>query len=288
MAIVNSKISAPESPLLSSFHRANMALNHADPWIKYHNYLTKWVDEAAAWVAKKQVDDKPQQILDVACGTGSPSLYFARQYPDAHLEACDLQASYLEIAACLATEQGLKSINFTCCGAEKLPYADGTCDMLSCFFSLMYFQNKEAALDEFLRVVRPGGSIWITTWAKYNALFDSVRNLLPTEYPSELPSKQPNPHSLSDEEKLLNLLKGRSMTAYTIHEEQINLRWEGAASALWDFVKASNPDITRQLQMMEAPQRIDIDRQILEKFNEFSKGEYLLFPVAMIVSQIQR
>jgi SAM-dependent methyltransferase len=48
--------------------------------------------------------------------------------------------------------------------AAVLPLADRSADALLCCFALMHMVSPAAAAAEFARVLRPGGSIAITTW----------------------------------------------------------------------------------------------------------------------------
>lgn len=52
--------------------------------------------------------------------------------------------------------------------AEHLDFPDATFDRVVCGFALWFFPNPPAALLEFLRVLRPGGSVTLTTWANDN------------------------------------------------------------------------------------------------------------------------
>ena len=42
-------------------------------------------------------------------------------------------------------------------GGEALPYGDGTFDRVTCAFGIRNFEHKEKGLEEFLRILRPGG-----------------------------------------------------------------------------------------------------------------------------------
>jgi Methylase involved in ubiquinone/menaquinone biosynthesis len=40
---------------------------------------------------------------------------------------------------------------------EALPYGDGTFDRVTCAFGIRNFEHKEKGLEEFLRILKPGG-----------------------------------------------------------------------------------------------------------------------------------
>jgi demethylmenaquinone methyltransferase/2-methoxy-6-polyprenyl-1,4-benzoquinol methylase len=52
------------------------------------------------------------------------------------------------------------------CDGEKLPFASGTFDCVTCAFGLRNMTHKEKALAEMARVLRPGGRLLILEFSK--------------------------------------------------------------------------------------------------------------------------
>src|SRR5690242_10168881 len=66
-----------------------------------------------------------ERVLDIACGTGAPSLKVARRVgPAGTVVATDVSEEPLKIAAERAQERGLTNIRFECADVHALPYAD--------------------------------------------------------------------------------------------------------------------------------------------------------------------
>jgi SAM-dependent methyltransferase len=49
--------------------------------------------------------------------------------------------------------------------AEQLPVEADKIDCLTCQFALMFFTDRQRAISEMARVIRPGGRVAVATWA---------------------------------------------------------------------------------------------------------------------------
>jgi len=52
------------------------------------------------------------------------------------------------------------------CDAEKLPFPDGHCDLVSVAFGLRNMTHKDVALKEMCRVLKPGGKLLVLEFSK--------------------------------------------------------------------------------------------------------------------------
>ena len=95
-------------------------------------------------------------ILDVGAGTGFLSLLLAEMGHS--VTALDLTESMLEKAKTKARESGL-CIRFEPGDAEGLPFGDESFDAVVCRHLLWTLPNPLKALNEWVRVTRPGGQI---------------------------------------------------------------------------------------------------------------------------------
>jgi len=102
-----------------------------------------------------------QRVLDVACGTGVVAITAARA--GARVSGLDLTPQLLERArenAHLATVE----IDWREGDAEELPFDDGLFDAVVSQFGHMFAPRPDIALNEMLRVLKPGGTIAFSTW----------------------------------------------------------------------------------------------------------------------------
>ena len=107
--------------------------------------------------------DKPQRILDVACGTGDYSLAMARaMHPGSRITGVDISQGMLEIMNRKVLENNLEDrITENNADAASLPFGDGSFDCASIAFGIRNFEHREQALREILRVLKPGGRLMI-------------------------------------------------------------------------------------------------------------------------------
>jgi len=107
--------------------------------------------------------DRAQKILDVACGTGDYSIEIARaSHPDTRVYGVDLSEGMLAVmaeklsAACLTDKVVARRGN-----AEQLQFPNEYFDRVTIGFGIRNFENREDALCDILRVLKPGGRLVI-------------------------------------------------------------------------------------------------------------------------------
>lgn len=96
--------------------------------------------------------------LDAGCGTGFLSLELAAR--GHRVTAVDFAPAMLAEARRKAAERGA-SIRFEEADAEQLPFASGSFDLAISRHLLWTLPHPEAAIDEWMRVLRPGGRLVI-------------------------------------------------------------------------------------------------------------------------------
>ncbi len=109
------------------------------------------------------------QVLDIAGGTGDLARAFAsRVGPQGLVVHTDINEAMLSVGRDRLLDEGLVLPTLTC-DAEKLPFADGSFDLVSVAFGLRNMTHKELALAEMARVLRPGGRLLVLEFSKIAA-----------------------------------------------------------------------------------------------------------------------
>ncbi|MCA3513743.1 MAG: class I SAM-dependent methyltransferase [Methylobacterium sp.] len=97
------------------------------------------------------------RVLEVGVGSGLALGYYP---PEAQVTGIDLSKPMLHKAEEKIAAQGLKNVTgLAVMDACRLGFRDGTFDAVAGMFMITLVPDAEAALDEFMRVLRPGGEI---------------------------------------------------------------------------------------------------------------------------------
>jgi len=122
--------------------------------------------------------DRVQDVLDIGCGVGHWGQLQAHVLPkNARLHGVDREPIWIEKAASRAAARGLGDrFSYQTAIAEKLPFAEACFDLVTCQTLLIHMADPGAAIDEMVRVARPGGLILAaeSNNVASELLFDSV------------------------------------------------------------------------------------------------------------------
>lgn len=114
------------------------------------------------FVATAQV--KPgDQVLDLAGGTGDvAALLRPRIHPNGTIVLADINQDMLCVGRDRLINQGcVQNIAYVQCNAEHLPFPQNTFHLVTMAFGLRNVTDKQRALEEIYRVLKPGGQVHI-------------------------------------------------------------------------------------------------------------------------------
>jgi ubiquinone/menaquinone biosynthesis C-methylase UbiE len=105
-----------------------------------------------------------QRILEIGCGTGNLAILIKRLHPGAEVIGIDPDSKALARAQRKAGREAL-TVQLDRGFAEELPYPDASFDRVlsALMFHHLETEEKEKALDEARRVLKPGGSLHCLT-----------------------------------------------------------------------------------------------------------------------------
>ncbi len=119
-----------------------------------------WRRRALKWIA----DGNPgKRILDIACGTGDFSIETARHSdPFTTVTGVDISEGMLQVMRQKVSAAGLSGrITAEQGDAELLRFAEDSFDRVTIAFGIRNFENREKALGEIHRVLKPSGRLVI-------------------------------------------------------------------------------------------------------------------------------
>ena len=110
-----------------------------------------WRRRAAKIVERWQ----PNDVLDLATGSGDLALAIQRQLPEARIVAADFSPDMLEVA------RGKGVANTVIADALQLPFESVSFDVVTVAFGLRNMADWDCALAEMARVLRAGGHLLV-------------------------------------------------------------------------------------------------------------------------------
>lgn len=142
------------------------------------------------WLAKlvRAADVGPADaVLDIAGGTGDVTFAIARAKRPAVVVCSDLVPEMLDVARAHAKAGASAGVpvHFAVVDAQDIPYDDDTFDVVTMAYGLRNMPERERALSEMLRVLRPGGQLVCLDFstppnAAWNAMYGLyLRHVIP-------------------------------------------------------------------------------------------------------------
>ena len=107
------------------------------------------------------------RVLDLACGTGTMSIWIKKAQPETDVLGIDGDPDILSIARRKADRAGV-SISFQTAMSYKLPLPDAHFDRMvsSLFFHHLSSDDKVRTAKEIYRVLKPGGQLHVADWGR--------------------------------------------------------------------------------------------------------------------------
>ena len=208
------------------------------------------------------IDPKPgARCLDVANSTGNVTIGLAdRVAPGGSAVGIDLADGMLEYARRKARARKIKNIEFKKMDAQNLEFDDNSFDVVTCSLALFYFHDIPGALREMLRVLKPGGTLGITTADPQNA-FSPLSEAYMEKLRKAAAQLGVDPPTYSElaaltrkNEGLKKLIEEAGFKEIEMQEVEIpvsfsnpNDWWKNGRGSTWgDFVLADMPEDARE------------------------------------------
>ena len=112
-----------------------------------------------------------QSVLDLAGGTGDISALLSKRVGfRGRVVLTDINADMLDLGRRRLEDRGISgNVEYALVNAEQLPFADNEFDAVTIAFGLRNVTDKDAALREIYRVLRPGGRALILEFSTVRA-----------------------------------------------------------------------------------------------------------------------
>jgi arsenite methyltransferase len=103
-----------------------------------------------------------ERVLDLGSGAGADSLVAAQMVgPEGRVTGIDMTPEMIATARAAADEMGVTNVEFVEGEAERLPFGDGSFDVVISNGVIDLVPDKDAVFSELFRVLAPGGRLQV-------------------------------------------------------------------------------------------------------------------------------
>lgn len=263
-------------------------------WGETARYWTKHSDiirEMFAPVTEALIRDagisEGHSVLDVAGGTGEPSLTIAERVgPSGSVTCTDAIAEMVEAARAEAASRGITNVEFRQCTAESLPFADESFDVVVSRLGAMFFLDPLAACTEMLRVTKPGGAIAFVVWHKseLNPYCHIISDVMSRHVAaSPVDPDAPDAFRFAELGKLASILKQAGATEVTDRVLQFQAQVPITAEEFWTIRSEISETLRSKLATLSEAENAQVAHEVHEAIRPFFPNDQMNFPTKMII-----
>jgi SAM-dependent methyltransferase len=207
------------------------------------------------------------RVLDVAAGTGNAAIPAAQR--GANVTASDLTPELLDAGRARADAAGV-TLEWVEADAERLPFDDGSYDVVMSAIGVMFAPHHQAAADELVRVCRPGGTVGLLSWAPDGMLGALFRTMGPFAPPPP-PGAQPPP--LWGSEDHLRGLLGDRLELVTVERDVLEVTaFERPHDYAQHFKQRYGPTIAVRANAERNGRAAELDEALDRLCDEWNRG----------------
>jgi ubiquinone/menaquinone biosynthesis C-methylase UbiE len=262
-----------KSPDWNSFGRANAS----QKWRKQSAAMGSDMTEAIVAAAKVAPG---MRVLDIACGTGEPSITIARLLQGTgEVVGVDLSGGPLAVAGERARQHGLSNVRFQEADVHHLPFPDNSFDRITSRLGVMFFADLPQALREMHRVLKPGGRVTLLAWGKFAQPYfattiGTVLKILPD---LELSPAGKSMNAFGAAGVLAGKMRDAGFAQVEENLTNVSWTWPGTVEEVWEYFQDVAVPFQPTLQAVPAERRNQIDQAVLQAMKKYQVGDEVRF-----------
>jgi ubiquinone/menaquinone biosynthesis C-methylase UbiE len=219
-----------------------------------------------------------ERVLDVACGTGIVARLAAETLNETGTVAgLDVNPGMLAVARKLADEN--VGIHWYEANAEAIPLPDGSFDVVLCQMGLQFMPSRVSALQEMRRVLAAGGRMVLNVPGPTPPLFEIFAEALTKHINRDAAPLVQAVFSLNDVDEIRQLARDAGFGQVDASKKTKSLNLPPASDFMWQYIH-STPLATAIAEGTDEQQRA-LEREVCERWQEFSSGDGLAIEVGM-------
>lgn len=259
----------------------------ADGWAQSSGRFTAVTLAVSHWLVNAIRPQPGQHVLELAAGIGETGFLAAELIePGGVLVSSDGAESMVEAARARAEELGLSNVEFRPVDLEWIDGRTAEFDGVLCRWGYMFAVDREAALRETRRVLRPGGRVALATWTapERNPWAMLIREALyDAGLTDTLAPPSPSPFDLATPEIVSTLLEDAGFAEIETAEIELSFPYAGAIDYFSEAVSMLRP-LADLVAGLDERQLKDLRARLEEKAAPYAHpdGSFSLPGVALV------
>jgi ubiquinone/menaquinone biosynthesis C-methylase UbiE len=229
-----------------------------------------------------------QSVLDVAGGSGEPSLTIAETVgTTGTVTYTDVIAEMVAAAEIEAQRRGVTNVTFRQCAADALPFESASFDAVVCRLGAMFFPDPLAALREMVRVTKAGGAISLAVWGKsdLNPFSSLITDVVARHSGAAAPAdpNAPGAFRFAESGSLAAVLAEAG--ALQVRERVLKFQIEAPISPeqFWEMRSETSGTLREKLAKLSPLQADSLAEDAKEAVRDFFQNNQMSIPAQMII-----
>lgn len=228
-----------------------------------------------------------QSVLDVAGGTGEPSITIAEKIGPTGLVTCtDASIEMVDAARSEANRRGVRNIQFRQCAADALPFPDNSFDVVVSRLGVMFFPDSLTAMHEMLRVAKPNGKLAFAVWHKseLNPFCYLITDVLNQHVePTASDPDAPNAFRFAETGKLANVMTRAGAVDVEENIFKFNIAAPISPLEFWAMRSQISDTLREKLRRLSEAEQSQVAGEIQQAIKKFFPDNQMNLPAQMII-----
>jgi SAM-dependent methyltransferase len=259
----------------------NEALIKESGWEIWHDWNASMMRPITDWFCDAIGATPGQVALDVACGTGIPSLAVAeRVAPNGKVVATDFSAAMLGSAGRVAKRLGVRNIEHREMDGMLLDFPDASFDAVTSKDGIIFCPDPVKAVAEMRRVLKPRGRFAVTAWAEpakchfFMTMFGPVSKALNRPPPDP---QSPGPFRFAPPGEFERVLRAGGFADFEIEEREVFFEFD-SLDQHWQSTSAMAAPVEAANSTLPPNELAALKRAVADALRPFMVGQRVRVP----------